>query len=208
LKPAEVHLVESRRAHNICIELSGVQMAVADIRAALLSMQLDGVSTDALAVLQRAVPTGTEKAEIAAYLQARGGGRRMTCTREDAAAAPSRSDPDATGACVQGRHPKHRGVDDPARLGTCERYFAQVMDIPHLQARLDAVHFTRVFESTSRSVRHHLGLMNTAAAELRGSRDFKLLLQHVLAVGNCMNTGTSKGAAQVRSPPLRPPLCC
>ena len=66
-----------------------------------------------------------------------------------------------------------------------------------MQERLDAVVFTRSFASTSDSVRHHLALMNTAASELRGSLDFKLLLQHVLAVGNCMNMGTSKGSAQV-----------
>ena len=67
-----------------------------------------------------------------------------------------------------------------------------------MQERLDAIVFTRIFASTSVSISHHLELMNTAAKELRGSRDFKLLLQHVLAVGNCMNMGTSKGSAQVR----------
>ena len=49
-------------------------------------------------------------------------------------------------------------------------------------------------------MRHHTGLMDAARRELRGSADFKLLLQHVLAVGTRMNMGTAKGAAQVPGP--------
>ena len=67
-KAEEVHLVEARRAHNICIELSGVHLDVAAIRAALTTMRTDHLSTDALGVLQRAVPTEHEAADIRLFL--------------------------------------------------------------------------------------------------------------------------------------------
>jgi Formin Homology 2 Domain len=73
-----------------------------------------------------------------------------------------------------------------------------VMDIPNLAERLSCVLFMRNFGASVAQIRHHLGLMASAAKEVRESADFKLLLQFVLAVGNFMNSGTAKGAAQVR----------
>lgn len=73
-----------------------------------------------------------------------------------------------------------------------------VMDIPNLAERLSCVLFKRNFDASVTQIRHHLGLMSSAAKEVRDSADFKLLLQFVLAVGNFMNSGTAKGAAQVR----------
>jgi hypothetical protein len=73
-----------------------------------------------------------------------------------------------------------------------------VMNIPHLAERLSCVLFKRNFDASVGQIRHHLEMMAQAACEVRGSADFKLLLQHVLAVGNFMNSGTAKGAAQVR----------
>jgi hypothetical protein len=67
-RPQQVSLVEQQRAHNICIELSGIHMAMADIKAALTTMDMSAVSTDALMVLQRAVPTAQEVSEIRDYL--------------------------------------------------------------------------------------------------------------------------------------------
>ena len=60
--------MERQRAHNICIELSGIHMARADIKAALQTMRMEGVTGDALLVLQRAVPTAQEVQEIRQYL--------------------------------------------------------------------------------------------------------------------------------------------
>lgn len=45
----------------------------------------------------------------------------------------------------QGEHPKHKGVSDPQQLGTVERYFVEIMDIPRLQQRIDCFIFTRQF---------------------------------------------------------------
>ncbi len=49
---------------------------------------------------------------------------------------------------MQGQHPKHRGVSDPALLGTVERYFAEIMHIPRLAQRIHCFMFTRTFAST------------------------------------------------------------
>lgn len=46
---------------------------------------------------------------------------------------------------MQGEHPKHKGVQDPQQLGTVERYFVEIMDIPRLQQRIDCFIFTRQF---------------------------------------------------------------
>ena len=46
---------------------------------------------------------------------------------------------------VQGEHPKHKGLSDPQQLGTVERYFVEIMDIPRLQQRIDCFIFTRQF---------------------------------------------------------------
>ena len=46
---------------------------------------------------------------------------------------------------MQGEHPKHKGVSDPQQLGTVERYFVEIMDIPRLQQRIDCFIFTRQF---------------------------------------------------------------
>ena len=49
---------------------------------------------------------------------------------------------------MQGQHPKHMGVSDPQQLGTVERYFVEIMDIPRLQQRIDCFIFTRQFAPT------------------------------------------------------------
>ena len=55
-------------------------------------------------------------------------------------------------AVAQGEHPKHKGVKDPALLGTVERYFAEMMGIPRLQQRIHCFMFSRTFPSTLQQV--------------------------------------------------------
>ena len=59
-------------------------------------------------------------------------------------------------ALLQGQHPKHRDVSDPALLGTVERYFLEIMDIPRLQQRIDCFIFTRQFAPNVARVSSHL----------------------------------------------------
>jgi hypothetical protein len=88
-------------------------------------------------------------------------------------------------------------VQDANLLGTCEYFFMRLMDLPHLASRLSAVLFERTFSDNNKRLQDLLDLTVTAASDLRGSSDFRLLLQHILAVGNRLNQGTSKGGAQV-----------
>lgn len=53
--------------------------------------------------------------------------------------------PTREGCVLQGEHPKHKGVSNPQQLGTVERYFVEIMDIPRLQQRIDCFIFTRQF---------------------------------------------------------------
>ncbi len=53
---------------------------------------------------------------------------------------------------VQGEHLEHKGMSDPQQLAIVERYFAEVMDIPQLQARLQCFLFTRHFASNAQRV--------------------------------------------------------
>lgn len=53
----------------------------------------------------------------------------------------------------QGEHSKHRGVSDPERLGTVERYFVEIMEIPRLGQRIQCFIFTRTFASAMQQAR-------------------------------------------------------
>ena len=57
---------------------------------------------------------------------------------------------------MQGQHPKHKGESDPALLGTVERYFIEIMDIPRLQQRIDCFTFTRTYGATAERVWPHV----------------------------------------------------
>ena len=53
---------------------------------------------------------------------------------------------------MQGEHPEHKGKSDPKQLAIVERYFAQVMDIPQLQARVECFLFAHQFASNATRV--------------------------------------------------------
>ena len=53
---------------------------------------------------------------------------------------------------VQGEHPEHKGKSYAHQLAIVERYFATVMDIPNLQARVECFLFTRQFASNAKRV--------------------------------------------------------
>ena len=103
---AAIQLVEHRRAHNICIELAGIRMPFAAIKEALLTLK--GAEAEALSVEQ-----------LSAL----------------ARAVPEDSERRDLRLYLKGEHPRHRGVSDPALLGTVERYFLEVMDIPRLKVK-------------------------------------------------------------------------
>ncbi|KAK9817525.1 hypothetical protein WJX74_007435 [Apatococcus lobatus] len=163
VRSTEISLIEHRRAHNICIELSGIRLPFPEIKAALLQMDDSALSLEHLDALSRAIPDDIERRDIQSFLQ--------------------------------GSHPKHKGVSDPNLLGTVERYFLQVMDIPRLKQRIQAFIFSRSFSSTINRARGQLEALQKASEQLQASTDFMTLLQAVLALGNHLNKGTMRGAA-------------
>ena len=120
-KVEEIRLVEQRRAHNICIELSGIRKPFAEIKAALLSMDDRALTVEQLQALSRAVPDDTERRDIEDYLA--------------------------------GRHPKHPKMSDTSRLGTVERYFAEIKDVPRVGQRIASLLFARTYNATKETVR-------------------------------------------------------
>ncbi|KAK2080723.1 hypothetical protein QBZ16_000577 [Prototheca wickerhamii] len=160
---SEVRLVEHRRAHNICIELSGIRRPFAEIKAALVSMDARLLSVEQLGALSRAVPDDGERRDLEAYLK--------------------------------GEHPKHRGVSDVERLGTVERYFLEIKDIPRLSQRIRCLIFLRTFGSTAALCADNLALVREACRQLRGCAGLTRLLTAVLELGNHLNAGTHRGAA-------------
>uniref|UniRef100_A0A061RHT2 Formin-like protein n=1 Tax=Tetraselmis sp. GSL018 TaxID=582737 RepID=A0A061RHT2_9CHLO len=95
-----------------------------------------------------------------------------------------------------GKHPKHKGESDPAKLGTVEQFFVEVMDIPRLRERIEAFVFTKTFDSTRAKVEHHLDTLQAACKELSECDDFVKVLEATLAVGNHLNQqGRNGGAA-------------
>ena len=57
---------------------------------------------------------------------------------------------------IQGEHPRHPGVRDPALLGTVERYFVEIMPIPRLAQRIHCFALTRTLAPTVQRVRTHV----------------------------------------------------
>jgi formin 2 len=162
-KDETIRLVDNRRSHNICIELSGIRMPFADIKAALVNMDAGRLTIENLQCLARAVPDDSERRNIESYLA--------------------------------GKHPKHRGVSDPTKLGTVEQYFMEIMDIPRLQHRIEAYVFSKSFAATHDKVVHHLDVLTAACTELSECDDFIKVLEATLAVGNHLNQAGRNGGA-------------
>ena len=55
-------------------------------------------------------------------------------------------------AVLQGEHPEHKGKSDPRQLAIVERYFAEIMYVQKLQARVECFLFTRQFDCNARRV--------------------------------------------------------
>jgi hypothetical protein len=96
---------------------------------------------------------------------------------------------------LTGQHPRYRGLSDPARLGTVERYFVEIKDIPRLGERIRCLVFARTYDATRAKCSEQLALVRAACQQLRSCEPFLKLLQAVLELGNHLNQGTQRGAA-------------
>ena len=84
---------------------------------------------------------------------------------------------------------------DKSKLGQVELYFMEVMSIPRLENRIDSLIYKKTFVSCIDKLKEELSILKQASSQVLGSYSLKLILEGVLAVGNYMNTGTSRGSA-------------
>ena len=126
-------------------------------------------------------------------------------------------------AVGQGDHPKHMWLSDPQQLGTVERYFLEIMDIPRLQQRIDCFIFTRQFAPNINRVGHgHASIFDSPMmimlAELLASNFYhsssrkQLRVVHVCKRWLChevtMCSEAMTGSVKVKLLPVAPKLRC
>ena len=85
---------------------------------------------------------------------------------------------------------------DVSKLAKADQYFSQIITIPRLAERLDAMVYRRKLELDVEEIRPELNLLRNACRELRSSQRFKEVLKVVLTVGNALNGSTFRGGAR------------
>ena len=84
---------------------------------------------------------------------------------------------------------------DKKKLGSVEQYFMEVISIPRLENRIDSLIYKKTFVSCVDKLKDELSILKQASNQVLTSKCLKLVLEGVLAVGNYLNTGTSRGSA-------------
>ena len=84
---------------------------------------------------------------------------------------------------------------DVAQLADVEKLFLALSVIPRLKQRLDTFHFVRTFDDSFELVRAKVDTYENAINELHECDGIKKIFEVVLAIGNYMNGGTSRGQA-------------
>ena len=84
---------------------------------------------------------------------------------------------------------------DRGILGKAERFFIEIMNIPFLEERFDALIYKGTFEDKYASINKHVTNLTHAIESVRTSVLFKRILEIILAVGNYLNGGTNRGGA-------------
>ncbi|CAI5723718.1 unnamed protein product [Peronospora effusa] len=85
---------------------------------------------------------------------------------------------------------------DPKLLGDAEQYFREMMCIPRLTTRLQAIHATWQFDSYVEEQRKLMESVLNACRELQACEALKEIFRVVLSLGNALNDGTSRGGAK------------
>ncbi|XP_076925920.1 putative formin-like protein 15b [Bidens hawaiensis] len=91
---------------------------------------------------------------------------------------------------------------DQDRLGQCEQYFLELMKVPRIESKFDALMFTIQFHSQvcgscsdCCSFYDHLTVAIVSACRIRQSVKLKEVMKRILYLGNTLNQGTARGAA-------------
>lgn len=82
---------------------------------------------------------------------------------------------------------------DPALLGKVEQFYLEIMSIPDFAKRLDCWIYKLRFETAKDSLSATIDTVEHATTQVKDSTKLKRLLEVVLAIGNFLNGGTSRG---------------
>ncbi len=82
-------------------------------------------------------------------------------------------------------------------LGKVELFFLNLLAIPRLRVRLEALEFKLRFDEACCGVQTRLDAVAAACREINGSRGLVAVLELVLAMGNYMNAGAGAGDVTV-----------
>ncbi|XP_019088436.1 PREDICTED: formin-like protein 13 [Camelina sativa] len=84
---------------------------------------------------------------------------------------------------------------DKEKLGKCELFFLEMMKVPRIETKLRVFSFKMQFCSQISELKNSLGVVNSAAEQVKNSEKFKRIMQTILSLGNALNQGTARGAA-------------
>lgn len=84
---------------------------------------------------------------------------------------------------------------DKSKLAGVEQLFLAVSDIPDLENRLELWKYKQQFDELFSELRSKLDTVISITLSMRTAKKFKQLLELILALGNVLNGGTSKGQA-------------
>ncbi|XP_021837284.2 formin-like protein 18 isoform X2 [Spinacia oleracea] len=81
------------------------------------------------------------------------------------------------------------------KLGKCEQFFLELMQVPRVEAKLRVFSFKMQFRTQVSELRKSLNIVNSTADQIRSSVKLKRIMQTILSLGNALNQGTARGSA-------------
>ncbi|KAJ6248594.1 protein diaphanous [Anaeramoeba flamelloides] len=84
---------------------------------------------------------------------------------------------------------------DFSKLSLAEKYFKELLIVENVEKRLKTYGFNLSFQETIDSVEPQIRYLEKASTDLKGSQEFKTLMQIILKMGNLMNGGSFRGGA-------------
>jgi len=88
---------------------------------------------------------------------------------------------------------EYHGEED--LLGNTEKFFRTIANIPRVDKRLECFFFKMKFSTYCEEHERSVTFLELASRALKGSQNLKTLLEYMLALGNYLNGGTTKGGA-------------
>lgn len=85
---------------------------------------------------------------------------------------------------------------NPKLLGDAEQYFREMLDVPRLATRLQAVNATWQFDTYVDEQQKLMDSVTNACRELSECEHLKEIFKFVLSLGNALNDGTTRGGAK------------